>query len=118
MGKRTWKTIKTYQDILFEECDQVAKITFNRPEVYNAFRPKTVHELIDAFHVCAERTDLRVVVLTGIGDKAFCSGGDQNVKGPGGYVGEDGVPRLNILEDRKSTRLNSSHVAISYAVYC
>lgn len=104
MAKRTWKTIETYRDILFEECDQVAKITFNRPEVYNAFRPQTVSELISAFHICAERTDIRVVVLTGIGDKAFCSGGDQNVKGLGGYVGEDGVPRLNILDVHKQIR--------------
>lgn len=104
MAKRTWKTIESYEDILFEECDHVAKISFNRPEVYNAFRPNTVKELISAFDICAERTDLRVVVLTGTGDKAFCSGGDQNVKGLGGYVGEDGVPRLNILDVQKQIR--------------
>lgn len=104
MSQRKWKTIKEYEDILFQEYEQVAKITFNRPEVYNAFRPKTVNELISAFNICAERTDIRVVVLTGIGDKAFCSGGDQNVKGKGGYVGEDGVPRLNILDVHNQMR--------------
>ena len=63
-----------------------------------------MNELIDAFNICRERTDIRVVVLTGIGDKAFCSGGDQNVKGVGGYVGEDGVPRLNILDVHRQIR--------------
>lgn len=104
MATRTWTTIKTFQDILFEEHNQVAKITFNRPEVYNAFRPQTVNELIEAMDICRERTDIRVVVITGIGDKAFCSGGDQNVKGLGGYVGTDGVPRLNILDVHKQIR--------------
>lgn len=104
MAKHIWKSIREYQDILFEECDQVAKITIHRPEVYNAFRPETVGELISAFHICAERTDIRVVVLTGSGDKAFCSGGDQNVKGKGGYIGSDGVPRLNILDVHKQIR--------------
>lgn len=104
MSKRKWETIKEYDDIRLEEFNKVAKITINRPEVYNAFRPKTVDALIDAFNVCRERTDIRVVVLTGEGDKAFCSGGDQNVKGVGGYVGEDGVPRLNILDVHRQIR--------------
>ncbi|MDE7159545.1 MAG: 1,4-dihydroxy-2-naphthoyl-CoA synthase [Muribaculaceae bacterium] len=93
-----WKQIKQYEDILFEQLDGIAKITINRPKVYNAFRPKTNEEMLDAMRICRERQDIGVIVLTGAGDKAFCSGGDQNVKGIGGYVGEDGVPRLNVLE--------------------
>lgn len=93
-----WKTIKEYKDILFEQFEGIAKISINRPEVYNAFRPLTNMEMLDAMRICRERNDIGVVVLTGVGDKAFCSGGDQNVKGRGGYIGDDGVPRLNVLE--------------------
>lgn len=95
---RKWTTIKEYGDILFDFFEGIAKITINRPEVYNAFRPETNHEILDALVICRERNDIGVVVLTGIGDKAFCSGGDQNVKGKGGYIGGDGVPRLNVLD--------------------
>lgn len=93
-----WKPIKQYNDILFEEMEGIAKITINRPRVYNAFRPLTNQEMLDAFKICREDPHIRVIILTGAGDKAFCSGGDQNVKGNGGYVDEDGVPRLNVLE--------------------
>ena len=99
-----WSTIKEYEDIKFEFLEGIAKITINRPEVYNAFRPETNNEMLEAMDVCRERTDINVVVLTGIGDKAFCSGGDQNVKGVGGYIGEDGVPRLNVLDLHKKIR--------------
>lgn len=99
-----WKTIKDYQDIKFEIFEGIAKITINRPEVYNAFRPETNIEMIEAMDIARERQDVRVVVLTGTGDKAFCSGGDQNVKGEGGYVGKDGVPRLNVLDLHKRIR--------------
>lgn len=101
---RNWTSIKEYQDILFEFHNGVAKVTINRPEVYNAFRPQTVTDMLDAFDICRERQDIGVVILTGIGDKAFCSGGDQNVKGIGGYVGEDGIPRLNVLDLHKKIR--------------
>ncbi|MCH5227609.1 MAG: 1,4-dihydroxy-2-naphthoyl-CoA synthase [Muribaculaceae bacterium] len=101
---RNWKTIKTYTDILFEEFDGIAKITINRPKVYNAFRPLTNMEMLDAFRICRERQDIRVIVLTGAGDKAFCSGGDQNVKGHGGYVDDEGVPRLNVLDLHNAIR--------------
>ena len=101
---RTWKSLATYSDILFEFCEGVAKITINRPDVYNAFRPETNIQMLKAMEVCREDNDIDVVVFTGIGDKAFCSGGDQNVKGVGGYVGEDGVPRLNILDLHKRIR--------------
>jgi len=99
-----WSTIKDYEDIKFEFCEGVGKVTINRPKVYNAFRPQTVKEMIDAFDICRERQDIGVVVLTGEGDKAFCSGGDQNVKGHGGYMDEDGVPRLNVLDLHKRIR--------------
>lgn len=99
-----WKPIKTYTDILFEQFESIAKITINRPEVYNAFRPQTNMEMLDAMNICRERQDIRVVVLTGAGDKAFCSGGDQNAKSRGGYVGDDGVPRLNVLDLHASIR--------------
>ena len=101
---REWKSIKEYTDIKFDFFEGIAKITINRPEVYNAFRPETNKEMIDAMDICRERQDIRVVILTGVGDKAFCSGGDQNVKGIGGYVGEDGVPRLNVLDLHKRIR--------------
>lgn len=99
-----WETIKEYTDILFEKFEGIAKITINRPKVYNAFRPLTNREMLDAFNICRERNDIGVVILTGVGDKAFCSGGDQNVKGHGGYVDSDGVPRLNVLDLHKAIR--------------
>lgn len=99
-----WKPIKEYTDILFEQFEGIAKITINRPRVYNAFRPLTNKEMLDAMTICRERSDIGVIILTGIGDKAFCSGGDQNVKGVGGYIDEDGVPRLNVLELHKAIR--------------
>lgn len=98
MEKFDWKPIKEYTDILFEKFESFAKITINRPQVYNAFRPLTNKEMLEAFSICRERSDIRVIILTGAGDKAFCSGGDQNVKGIGGYVDEDGTPRLNVLD--------------------
>jgi naphthoate synthase len=104
MAQRNWTSIKTYSDIRLEFFEGIAKVTINRPKVYNAFRPETVKELIDAFDICRERQDVGVVVLTGEGDKAFCSGGDQNVKGYGGYVDESGVPRLNVLDLHKRIR--------------
>jgi naphthoate synthase len=99
-----WITEKEYSDIKFESLDGIAKITINRPKVYNAFRPETVLEMIEAFDICRERQDIGVVILTGEGDKAFCSGGDQNVKGHGGYIDEQGVPRLNVLDLHKRIR--------------
>src|SRR5512133_1030823 len=100
-----WTTIKHYDDILFERTDDgIAKITINRPERRNAFRPKTVQEMIDAFAVCREDPEIGVVVLTGSGDKAFCSGGDQKIRGDQGYVDDGGVPRLNVLDLQKQIR--------------
>lgn len=82
-----WKPIKEYSDIRFELFEGIAKITINRPEVRNAFSPVTVAQMGEAFAICREREDISVVVLTGEGDKAFCSGGDMHFKGRGGYVG-------------------------------
>lgn len=101
---RVWTPIKEYEDIRFEWFEGIAKITINRPEVYNAFRPQTNVEMLDAVAICRERADISVVVLTGAGDKAFCSGGDQRVKGAGGYLDEAGVPRLNVLDLHKAIR--------------
>jgi naphthoate synthase len=101
----TWNTIKTYEDILFQATeDGIAKITINRPEVRNAFRPQTVTEIKDALEICREDSRIGVVVLAGQGKEAFCSGGDQKVRGSAGYVGKDGVPRLNILDVQKQIR--------------
>ena len=102
--KREWKTIKEYEDILFDYYDGIAKITINRPRVYNAFRPKTNDEILDALKICRYDPSIDVVILTGAGDKAFCSGGDQNYKGLGGYIDEDGTPRLNVLDVHKAIR--------------
>ena len=99
-----WTPIKEYTDIRFELFEGIAKITIDRPEVYNAFRPETTMEMLDAMDICREMNEVGVVVLTGAGDKAFCSGGDQNVKGRGGYIGADGVPRLNILDMHRRIR--------------
>lgn len=104
MTKRNWVSIKDYSDIKFEFFEGIAKITINRPRVYNAFRPETNMQMLDAMNICRERNDVGVVVLTGAGDKAFCSGGDQNVKGIGGYISENGVPRLNVLDLHKAIR--------------
>lgn len=102
--KHDWKTIKKYEDILFEQSGGIAKITINRPEVYNAFRPQTNFEMLDAMNYCRSTPEIGVIILTGAGDKAFCSGGDQHYKGLGGYVDSDGTPRLNVLELHKAIR--------------
>lgn len=102
-----WKTINEYKDIRYERSvnEGIAKITINRPEVHNAFRPETVGELIDAFNHVRDDMTTGVVLLTGEGDQAFCSGGDQRVRGHGGYVGEtDTIPRLNILDVQKQIK--------------
>ena len=104
MSNYSWTSIKEYKDIRFEYFDGIAKITICRPKVLNAFRPETNIEMIDAMDIARERGDIGVVVLTGEGEVAFCSGGDQNVKGVGGYIGKDGVPRLNVLDLQKRIR--------------
>jgi naphthoate synthase len=93
-----------FQDIRYEKAESIAKITINRPDVRNAFRPRTIQEMIRAFEEAREDADVGVIILTGAGDEAFCSGGDQRVRGNAGYVGEDQVPRLNVLDLQRQIR--------------
>ena len=103
---RNWKKIEgfDFKEIIFEEYNHIAKITINRERYRNAFTPLTTWEMSQAFSYCRECQGIRVVILTGAGDKAFCSGGDMHVKGRGGYVGSDGVPRLNVLDVQMQIR--------------
>jgi naphthoate synthase len=112
-----WEKVREYTDIIFEKGEGIGKITINRPEVRNAFRPQTLNELIDAFNLCREDAGIGVVILTGAGDKAFCSGGDQRIRGEGGYVGEDGVPRLNALDLQKTIKYLPKPVIAMVAGY-
>jgi naphthoate synthase len=105
MSSVNWKTVGSYEDIRCETSDEgIAKVTIARPEVRNAFRPKTLFELIDAFARLREEPNIGVVLFTGEGSEAFCSGGDQRVRGDAGYVGDDGVPRLNALDLQRVIR--------------
>ncbi|MFO7933535.1 MAG: 1,4-dihydroxy-2-naphthoyl-CoA synthase [Bacteroidales bacterium] len=104
MQHRAWKSLRDFEEIKFEFFEGIAKITINRPRYHNAFTPDTTREMSEALVACREMKEVRVVVLTGEGEKAFCSGGDQNVKSYAGYVGRDGVPRLNILDVQRQIR--------------
>jgi naphthoate synthase len=117
MSNIEWKSEREYEDILYHTYEGIAKITINRPDVRNAFRPKTVFELIDAFSYARDDSNIGVVVLTGAGDKAFCSGGDQKVRGNGGYVGEDNIPRLNVLDLQRLIRTLPKPVIAMVAGY-
>lgn len=100
-----WIEVKKYVDIRFEKTeDGIGKITINRPEVRNAFRPETVSEMQDAFDICRNDPNIGIVILTGEGPDAFCSGGDQRIRDDAGYVGQDGIPRLNVLDLQKQIR--------------
>ncbi len=103
-SKYNWQEIKAYEEIKFTFFEGVAKISINRPQKHNAFTPLTVMEMIDAMHIAREDGRVGVIILTGEGGKAFCSGGDQSVRGTGGYVGTDKVPRLNVLDLQKMIR--------------
>ena len=106
MATREWKKIEgfDFKEILFEQYDRIAKITINRKRYRNAFTPLTTLEMSQAFNHCREASDIRVVLLTGAGDKAFCAGGDMHVKGRGGYVDSEGVPRLSVLDVQMQIR--------------
>ena len=106
MATREWKKIEgfDFKEILFEQYDRIAKITINRERYRNAFTPLTTLEMSQAFNHCREASDIRVVLLTGAGDKAFCAGGDMHVKGRGGYVDSEGVPRLSVLDVQMQIR--------------
>lgn len=113
-----WQTIKTFKDIKLEKTsDGIAKITINRPKVRNAFRPLTVKEMLEAFEIVHEDREVGVVILCGEGPLAFCSGGDQKVRGDAGYIGEDGVPRLNILDVQRKIRTIPKPVVAMVAGY-
>ncbi|HUY29272.1 MAG TPA: 1,4-dihydroxy-2-naphthoyl-CoA synthase [Candidatus Binataceae bacterium] len=112
-----WKTVLTYEDINYQKADGIARIAINRPRVHNAFRPGTIVELLDAFSRTREDAEVGVVILTGEGGKAFCSGGDQRVRGDQGYVGNDGVPRLNVLDLQKLIRSMPKPVIAMIAGY-
>ena len=117
-AKDEWEKVGTFSDITLEKTsDGIAKITINRPEVHNAFRPLTVAEMQQAFTICRDDSAIGVVILTGEGTAAFCSGGDQKVRGHAGYVGEDGVPRLNVLDLHKQIRYLPKPVIAMVAGY-
>ena len=116
-----WKIITKFEDIKYErgqdDAEGIAKITINRPEVRNSFRPKTVFELKDAFKFAREDQKIGTIILTGEGKDAFCAGGDQKIRGDAGYVGDDGVPRLNILDVQKQIRYMPKPVIAMVAGY-
>ena len=112
-----WLLAKETTDVLYYKADGIAKIVINRPEVRNAFRPQTVDELQDAFADAREDAEIGVVILTGQGDQAFCSGGDQSVRGSSGYVGPDNVPRLNVLDLQRQIRTLPKPVIAMVAGY-
>ena len=111
MSDFPWEKVKDYDEIIYEKYDGIAKITINRPERRNAFTPKTNVELFDAFSLARDDQEVGVIILTGANhdgkdeDQAFCSGGDQKVRGSGGYVGEDNIPRLNVLDLQRLIRV-------------
>jgi naphthoate synthase len=113
--KYNWTTLKEYKEILFQYYEGIAKISINRPHVHNAFTPLTVQEMSEAMELARQNTDVRVVILTGEGGKAFCSGGDQRVRG--GYVGDDGIPRLNVLDLQMQIRRIPKPVVAMVAGY-
>ena len=122
MKQPDWQVVKAFQDITYQKCNGVARIAFNRPEVRNAFRPETLFELLEAFRDAGEDTSVGVVLFTGNGPAedgkyAFCSGGDQRVRGEAGYVGGDGVPRLNVLELQRYIRTMPKPVIALVAGY-
>jgi naphthoate synthase len=112
-----WQSAGTYKDIIYQKADGIARISINRPEVHNAFRPGTIFELLDAFSKAREDSGVGVVLFTGEGGRAFCSGGDQRVRGHGGYVGEDDVARLNVIDLHKLIRSMPKPVVALVAGY-
>ena len=116
-----WEKIGNFEDIKYEsgtnDASGINKITINRPKKRNAFRPKTVFELKKAFSLAREDQSCGVIILTGEGKDAFCSGGDQSIRGDAGYVGEDGVPRLNILDVQKQIRYMPKPIIAMVAGY-
>ena len=113
----TWQKVRDYTDIVYEQAEGMAKITINRPEVRNAFRPRTIFELIDAFSHAREDPAVGVILFTGAGTEAFCAGGDQRVRGDAGYVEDRGIPRLNVLDLQRLIRVIPKPVIALVAGY-
>lgn len=114
-----WHKAGEFTDIVYEKCsDGIAKITINRPQIHNAFRPQTVMEMSRALNDARNDADVGVIILTGMGENAFCSGGDQKVRGTGGYVGDDGTPRLNVLDLQREIRTCPKPVVAMVAGWC
>ncbi len=112
-----WQAAGSYDDIIYQKAEGIARISINRPEVHNAFRPKTIFEMLDAFRNANEDSSIGVVLFTGEGGRAFCSGGDQRIRGHGGYVGEDNVTRLNVIDLHKLIRSMPKPVVALVAGY-
>ena len=114
-----WHKAGEFTDIVYEKCsDGIAKITINRPQVHNAFRPQTVMEMSRVLNDARNDADVGVIILTGMGENAFCSGGDQKVRGTGGYVGDDGTPRLTVLDLQREIRTCPTPVVAMGAGWC
>lgn len=114
-----WHKAGEFTDIVYEKCsDGIAKITINRPQVHNAFRPQTVMEMSRVLNDARNDADVGVIILTGMGENAFCSGGDQKIRGTGGYVGDDGTPRLNVLDLQREIRTCPKPVVAMVAGWC
>ncbi len=117
MNAIAWQAAAEYSDIKYEKADGIAKITINRPQVRNAFRPQTVHQMADALGDAREDPEIGVIILTGEGDKAFCSGGDQKIRGDAGYKDEGGVTRLNVLDFQRQIRTCPKPIVAMVAGY-
>lgn len=117
MAEIDWKQAESFDDIRYEKAEGIARITINRPEVRNAFRPLTVTEMSQAMSDAREDADIGVVILTGEGKKAFCSGGDQRIRGDSGYRDDKGVQRLNVLDLQRQIRTIPKPVIAAVAGY-
>ena len=117
MSSISWQQAGSYTDIEYHKAEGIARITINRPEVRNAFRPLTVKEMSDAFTDAREDSDIGVVILTGKGEKAFCSGGDQKIRGDSGYKDDSGVHRVNVLDLQRQIRTLPKPVIAMVAGY-
>ncbi len=117
MGQMNWVSAGEYSDIKYHKSEGIARITINRPQVRNAFRPLTVREMIDALDNARDDAKIGVIILTGEGEKAFCSGGDQSIRGDAGYVDNQGVHRLNVLDFQRDIRTCPKPVIAMVAGY-
>jgi len=117
MEKIKWVLGKKYKDIKYEKAERIAKITINRPEVRNAFRPLTVMEMSQALNDARDDNTIGVIILTGEGDKAFCSGGDQKIRSNAGYKDDEGIERLNVLDFQREIRTCPKPVIAMVAGY-